>query len=338
MLNTAMSKANASSQHSRAFYKPVAVDERAREYLDTIGAPRTRDTVENAIRAFYSFRRWHSPTPLAWRDMDFDVLVKFDQWLRRHNYNDFSRQTYLSCVTEFLRYAIDKGWLKENFPMERATYRKRKARERFSYPIPEPSPKLPLLIRYYDELPLPDGDDFKTRWTRLGILRARAIVHTLYASAGRVSEVAALTRKQIQDGRLREVLVKGKGKKQRFIFLTPEALEAIRVYLDARGDDYEPLFIRHNKGYGQPLTRSMLWKIVAQAADAVGIKAHPHDFRHFRARQMLEQGAPLEAIQEILGHKDIGTTRRVYAHYSKPSIRAIFDRTTISAREAMPHE
>lgn len=49
---------------------------------------------------------------------------------------------------------------------------------------------------------------------------------------------------------------------------------------------------------------------------------------------MLEQGAPLEAIQEILGHSDIGTTRRVYAHYSKPSIRNIFERTTLSPSEA----
>jgi site-specific recombinase XerD len=49
---------------------------------------------------------------------------------------------------------------------------------------------------------------------------------------------------------------------------------------------------------------------------------------------MLEQGAPLEAIQEILGHSDIGTTRRVYAHYSKPSIRSIFERTTLSPHDA----
>jgi len=75
-------------------------------------------------------------------------------------------------------------------------------------------------------------------------------------------------------------------------------------------------------------------RTVSGAAKKLGMDVSPHDFRHFRARQMLEQGAPLEAIQEILGHSDIGTTRRVYAHYSKPSIRSIFERTTLSPEEA----
>jgi integrase/recombinase XerD len=78
----------------------------------------------------------------------------------------------------------------------------------------------------------------------------------------------------------------------------------------------------------------MLWNTVKTAAHSLGMDVSPHDFRHYRARQMLEQGAPLEAIQEILGHSDIGTTRRVYAHYSKPAIRTIFERTTLTPQEA----
>ncbi len=62
-------------------YKSVPLDERARTYLETISAPRTRETVQNAIKAFYSFRRWHAPTPLAWKKMDFDVLVEFSSML-----------------------------------------------------------------------------------------------------------------------------------------------------------------------------------------------------------------------------------------------------------------
>jgi integrase/recombinase XerD len=78
----------------------------------------------------------------------------------------------------------------------------------------------------------------------------------------------------------------------------------------------------------------MLWRTVKQAAKQLGIDVSPHDFRHYRASQMLQQGAPLEAIQEILGHSDISTTRRVYAHYSRPSIRAIFEKTTLTPEQA----
>lgn len=317
------------------FYKPTPLDERARAYLSGIGSARTRETAESAIKAFYSFRRYHVPAPLAWRDMDFDVLPQFSNWLVEHKYNDLSRRTYLSCITEFLKYALDKEWLPTNFSFDRALYRKKKSVERMSYPIPEPSPRLPELIAYYDRLSLPDGADWKAALKRLTILRARAVVHTLYASAGRVSEVASLQRKQVQDGRLKQCVITGKGKKQRFIFLTPEAQHAIQVYCGARADAFEPLFISHGRDAGKALSRSMLWKIVAEAAQSVGIEAHPHDFRHFRARQMLEQGARLEEIQEILGHSDISTTRKVYAHFDPKTTREIFDRTVISTGDAL---
>lgn len=316
------------------FYKPVSIDERARQYLSTISAPRTRETAQNAIKAFYSFRRWHSPAPLAWREMQVDVLVQFSAWLIAQDYSDLSRRTYLSCITEFLKYALDKEWLPAGFSFDRAMYRKKKSIERMSYPIPEPSPRLPELISYYDRQPMPSGDTWRDELHRLTLLRARAVVHTLYASAGRVSEVASLQRKQVQDGRSAECVITGKGKKQRFIFLTPEAQHAIRVYCEARHDEYEPLFVSHGRNPGKALSRAMLWKIVDEAAEQVGIRAHPHEFRHYRARQMLEQGARLEEIQEILGHSDIGTTRKVYAHFDPRTVREIFDRTVVSVADA----
>lgn len=320
------------------FYKPTSIDERAREYLSTIGATRTRETAENAIKAFYSFRRFHSPAPLAWKQMDMNVLTHFSNWLVEHHYNDLSRRTYLSCLTEFLKYALDKEWLPANFSFDRAMYRKRKSIERMSYPIPEPSPRIPELIAYYDHLPLPQGDEWKEMIKRLTILRARAVVHALYASAGRVSEVASLQRKQVQDGRIAECVITGKGKRQRYIFLTSEAQRAIQVYCAARNDAYEPLFISHARDRGKALSRATLWKIVDDAAKAIGIQAHPHDFRHFRARQMLEQGERLEMIQEILGHEDISTTRKVYAHFDKKQIRAGFDRSVVPVKEALRSE
>lgn len=319
-------------------YKPVVLEGRAREYLATIGSTRTRESAEDALKAFYSFRRHHAPAPLAWKEMNFDTLTEFSRWLVDKGYAELSRRTYLSGVTEFLKYAIDKEWLPPTFSLVRAMYRKRRAVERMSYPIPEPSPRIPELIAYYDRLPLSTDDDWKGELKRLTVLRARAVMHTLYASAGRVSEVASLQRKQVQDGRVTECVITGKGKKQRFIFFTAESQRAIRVYCEARHDAFEPLFISHARDAGHALSRSMLWKIVDDAGDAIGIKAHPHDIRHYRARQMLEQGARLEEIQEILGHADIGTTRKVYAHFDHKKTRGIFERTVVSTSDAIANQ
>lgn len=321
-------------------YPRIALDVRARTFLESLDdSPQTRATYEYALKAFYSFRRSYktaetdaAPTPLGMSAMDANVLGRFQTWLKARYSSRFTRQTYLAGATAFLEFAQDQDWLPKSFSLDRARYRKRKAaRRRESYPIPKLPDGMERVIGYYETLALPTGDTVKEKLERLRILRGRALLQVLYATAGRVSAVGSLTRKGIQDGRRAEVEVIDKGDYEHFLFFTSDSQTAIQLYLQARGDTCEPLFIRHSKGYGRPLTRAMLWQIVNRAAKACGVHVHPHDFRHFRARQMLEQGAPLEAIQEILGHKDIGTTRRVYAHYSKPTIRNIFDKTTLKA-------
>lgn len=266
--------------------------------------------------------------------IDTNVLQDFQTWLGKKNYSRFSQRTYLASVNAFLSYALSQDWLPNSFSLEKARAKLKHVTRRSAYPIPRPDPALPRLIAFFDDQPLPEGEDEKTRRARLQILRNRAFVHLLYSSAGRLSEVAALNRKDVGDGRRKEAIVHGKGDKERFIFLTPDARAAITAYVTERQDQHEPLFISHGRKYGSRFTKMSLWRTISQAAHKLGMDVSPHDFRHFRARQMLEQGAPLEAIQEILGHSDIGTTRRVYAHYSKPSIRTIFERTTLSPEEA----
>lgn len=316
-------------------YNPVTLDPRAREYLNTIEAPRTRETNEYALKAFSAYRVRGAPAPLGWKAMTFEVVPQFDAWLREQGYADFSRRTYVACVVEFLRYALNQEWLPPEFSLERAMYRKRKQSKRASYPIPKPSPRIGEIITYYDNQPLPDVEGTtplaieRARIKRLCLLRARAVVHVMYASAGRVSEIASLMRKQVQDGRSKEAIITGKGDKERFLFFTPEAQRAVQVYCGERADEFEPLFIAHARNRGARLTRSMLWKIVSDAAHTLGFEAHPHDFRHYRASQLLNAGVRLEVIQEILGHSDIGTTRKVYAHFDKQAVREIFDRATL---------
>lgn len=318
-------------------YKPVTLDPRALEYLKTIEAPRTRETNEYALKAFSAFRIRGSATPLSLKAMSFDVIQNFDAWLRAAEYSDFSRKTYVACVVEFLRFALDQEWMSPTFSLERAVYRKRRKQKRKSYPIPKPSKRMGEIITYYDHQPLSEVSGIsplgieRSRVKRLCLLRARAVVHVMYASAGRVSEIASLQRKQVQDGRAKEAIITGKGDKERFLYFTPDAQVAIQAYCVEREDEFESLFIAHGRNRGAALTRAMLWKIVSDAADALGFKAHPHDFRHFRASELLNNGVRLEVIQEILGHADIGTTRKIYAHLDRETVREAFDTASRNA-------
>ncbi len=318
--------------------------DRIAEYLDHLRqSPQTEQTYRTGLKAFLTFieesrdrssDNEHSPTG----DLTTDVLRDFQVWLAQKGYSRFSQRTYIASVNGFLVYAVGKDWLPLSFSVEKARAKLKQVSRRSSYPIPRPDPTLPRLIAYFDDLPLPEGDDEKSRRQRLQILRSRAFVHLLYSSAARLAEVAALDRKDVSDGRRKEAIVTGKGDKERFIFITPDARAAIAAYVAERKDTYEPLFISHGRKYGARLSHFMLKRTVREAAKKLGMDVSPHDFRHFRARQMLEQGAPLEAIQEILGHSDISTTRRVYAHYSKPAIRAIFERTTLTPEQARANE
>lgn len=321
----------------------VLVDQVA-EYLSLLSeSPRTQQTYTLALKAFLKFlagskrdskESKKSANPLTFGVIDTDVLLKFQAWLVSEDYSRFSQRTYGAGVVAFLMFALSKDILPPSFSLEKARAKLKHVSRRSSYPIPRPDPALPHLIAYFDQLVLPEVGDEKTRRQRLQILRNRAFVHLLYSSAARLAEVAALNRKDVADGRRKEAVVIGKGDKERFIYITPEARAAIAAYARERKDTYEPLFISHGRKYGARLSHFMLKHLVRQASKKLGIDVSPHDFRHYRARQMLEQGAPLEAIQEILGHSDISTTRRVYAHYSKPAIRAIFERTTLSPDKA----
>lgn len=302
--------------------------------------PNTHKTYATGLGCFVRFLEatTHVDGSFTVDRLDDGVLAAFHTWLNDRGYSKFTVRAYVAALSALLSYLVSRDQLPPTFSMERAKAKLRQVTRRTSYPIPVPDPELPRIIRYYDEMPLPLGHAPRDRLARLRILRSRAIVHTLYASAGRIAEIASLDRKHVADGRRSEAVITGKGDKQRFIFLTPEAQQAIAAYVTARQDTYQPLFISHGRNYGARLSTASIWSTVRQAAKALGLEVTPHDFRHFRASQMLEEGAPLEAIQEILGHADIGTTRRVYAHYSKPAIREIFARTSLSPEEALEKE
>lgn len=298
----------------------------------------TRQTYTAALHAFAQYleetRELSLDTPLT--DYPENMMLNFFLWLDRRGYSSFTLNTYLAALRRFFLFHYTARNLGPAFDIVRAQNLLR-GKLKLHYPQTRAPEELPRLVLYYDQLPLPATDGRKeTRLQRLCLLRDRAILHTLYATAGRVSEVADLTRQDVAEGEVDEVLITGKGDKERWLYLTPEALGAIRVYLAERADFKTGLFISHGRDSGKKLSRTSLWRVVKKAAEAVGLPdVSPHTFRHWRATQMLNDEVPLEIIQELLGHTDIGTTRKVYAHSKRQRIKEAFQKHSPSPEQAI---
>lgn len=153
--------------------------------------------------------------------------------------------------------------------------------------------------------------------------RDKAILELLYATGMRVSELCKLQINQLHDGFVKVV---GKGRKERLIPVGKKAGEAIDHYLlSFRGEAKEidaPLFLSHR---GKPIDRVTVWARVKAYAKMAGIgkEISPHTLRHSFATHLLENGADLRLIQDMLGHEDIGTTDR-YTHVAGNRLKASF--------------
>jgi integrase/recombinase XerC len=157
-------------------------------------------------------------------------------------------------------------------------------------------------------------------------LRNRAILETLYAGGVRVSELAGLDVADV-DFRNGVIRVLGKGNKERIVPIGRKAAEALQAYRDALGDtagDRGALFL--NKDLGRLTTRSMA-RIVDQFARACGlpVTVSPHALRHSFATHLLDAGADLRSVQELLGHRSLSTTQR-YTHVSIDRLMAAYDK------------
>lgn len=164
-------------------------------------------------------------------------------------------------------------------------------------------------------------------------VRDRAILELLFSSGLRVSELVGLDRDHINLKR-REFMVRGKGQKDRPIFISPEAAEWIQKYLGMREDNTRPLFIRYSgdkkvdlTGNFHRLTARSVQRMVARYALLAGITKHvsPHTLRHSFATDLLMNGADLRSVQALLGHSNISTTQ-IYTHVTDPHLKAVHEK------------
>ena len=161
-------------------------------------------------------------------------------------------------------------------------------------------------------------------------LRDRAILELLFSSGLRVSELVGLDKDNVNLKR-REFMVRGKGQKDRPIFISPEAADWVQKYIDKRTDTTKPLFIRYsgNKkvdltGNYHRLTARSIQRMVARYALLAGITKHvsPHTLRHSFATDLLMNGADLRSVQAMLGHSNISTTQ-IYTHVTDPHLKEV---------------
>lgn len=253
-------------------------------------------------------------------DIDGEFIRKWRLWLNRlgTNTSDELQKTtqnyHLIALRSFLKYCA-----KRDIPalppakIELA----RTVRKQVTFLTPEE------LKRLFDQ---PDI-------ASIGGLRDRAILELLFSSGLRVSELVGLDKDHVNLKR-REFMVRGKGQKDRPIFISEAAANWLQSYLDEREDNVKPLFIRYSgqrkvdlSGNFHRLTARSVQRLVSRYALLAGITKHvsPHSLRHSFATDLLMNGADLRSVQALLGHSNIATTQ-IYTHVTDPHLKSVHEK------------
>ena len=244
-------------------------------------------------------------------EMNVNTIRTFLAYLSEKNYSKTSSARKLATLRSFYKYLNRRGYVETSPVSAIRTPRQEKRLPRCLEP--EQIQKL---------LSCPDTN------TLLGA-RDRAILETLYSSGLRVSELVSLNLSDVDF--LGEVLhLRGKGKKERIAPIGPSALQAIQRYLtfrdaDPRKANFDPQALLINK-HGQRLsTRSVRRKLDKYLRQAgLDPRISPHTLRHSFATHMLNNGADLRVVQELLGHRSLSTTQ-IYTHLTTSRMKEVYD-------------
>lgn len=164
-------------------------------------------------------------------------------------------------------------------------------------------------------------------------LRDRAVLELLFSSGLRVSELVGLDKSHVNLER-KEFSVRGKGQKDRPVFLSNEAVNWLKAYVEQRTDNLTPLFISYSgkhkastTGNYRRLTARSVQRMISRYALLAGITKHvsPHTLRHSFATDLLMNGADLRSVQAMLGHSNIATTQ-IYTHVTDPHLKSIHEK------------
>lgn len=289
--------------------------------VGTDGSPNTWLTYATALRAFWA----HRLTLAAPEQYVVETLTTF-VLLGLAKHAPDSRQLYLSVASKYLAFLEAVG--QRDIPSVAAMQRHMKAtvgRKRLGRRRREATPAVYLVVETAERLAttvMVDSPGSEPR--SLLALRNAAVVHVLLSTGARASEIAGLTRGDVDYGRSSTVRVRGKGNRVRTVRLDEMAQIAIQRYLHYRRDQSKWLFVAHSPRSSDvspsSLNGRMIWKIVADLWTATqenypdrpelaSIRLSPHIFRHTVGDSLAKQGASIHAIRQYLGHRSIATTQ-----------------------------
>ncbi|HAJ57717.1 MAG TPA: tyrosine recombinase XerC [Candidatus Omnitrophica bacterium] len=237
--------------------------------------------------------------------VDYLFVRKYLAHLKERDLAVRSVSRKLSSLRSFFKFLIKDGLLKVN-PTDAIVSPKREK-------------PLPKFLTEEDAAKLVDAPDTST----LKGLRDRAILESLYSTGMRVSELVALKEDDVDFiGGVVKVL--GKGKKERMLPIGDRALRAIRNYLGKRAMDARVIFLNKNK---KPLGVRGLRKMLDGYIVKISLKEHisPHTLRHSFATHLLNRGADLRSVQELLGHANLSTTQ-IYTHLTTEKLKSVYEK------------
>lgn len=246
-----------------------------------------------------------------------ELIRKYRLWLNRyHNYNDqeldkITQNYHLIALRVFLKYLQDIN-IESLEPSKIKLAKTHRKQVTFLY-----SQEIQDLLSAVNDASLIGKRD-------------KALISLLFSGGLRVSEIVKLNRDHANLKR-QEFTIRGKGSKDRPIFISQQAAEDIGNYLEARQDNLPPLFLNHsrqttstNSGDYRRLSTRSVQRIVSHYARLAGItkRVTPHTMRHSFATDLLINGADLRSVQELLGHSSISTTQ-IYTHITNPHLREV---------------
>jgi integrase/recombinase XerD len=306
--------------------------------------PLSNATIASYSDAWGSFAAWAArQNKRLVHEIEPPDLARWIDSLR--GMSDGSVQTYSHGALAVCRFLADRGKL----PCELALLRMhlRDALPRVPAGRAPDVPDLRRLVGAYDVEPPAGEPGTRQERERLNTLRNAALLHMLFSTGARISELLALNEREVRndDGAISSrIYVVGKGQRRRAVFVRAHAQHALGRYLALRRVQFpraEALFISHGpRGAGGRLNRVAAWTIVTNAAHQLADQlelegrrqearqlrtATPHTFRHFVATWLLNEGAQLSEVSALLGHANTRITEQYYARHSDERLQELHD-------------
>lgn len=274
-------------------------------YLD-IEKNYSSHTILNYRLDLEDFKKFVGDTALE--KIDYLTLRKYLAVLKERNLTTRTVGRRLSALRSFFKFLTRDGYLKIN-PI-------------LSLSSPKLQKHLPAFMTEEEVTKLIESAFAKNEVDERG-LRDRAILETFYSTGMRISELVGLNLPDVDFiGGI--VKVMGKGKKERIVPIGDTAIKTIRKYLEKRKKQNDVLFL--NKS-GKRITSRGVRNIVSKYIHLAGIKpgVSPHTFRHSFATHLLNRGADLRTVQELLGHVNLSTTQ-IYIHLTTERLKSVYDK------------